>query len=434
MNLLFLTPQLPHPPRQGTAIRNWGLIKSLAQGARHTITLLTFADDTESITPELRAACVHIETVTPPRRRAADRLRDLFLSPLPDLVHRLSSPAFAERLAWLLASQKFDAVFCEGLELAPFLFTTENTEHTEKKTKDSVLSVSSVVRIFDAHNAETILQRRAFENDIRSPHRWLAALYSLIQSRRLARFEAGVCRRADHVTCVSAEDAAALRALAPTSQPVIVPNGIFVSDYSAISQQPREAATRTGHQPSAISNQLVFTGKMDYRPNVDAVIWFAAEIFPLIRRELLNVEFVIVGQKPTAAVMKLRELDGIIVTGAVQDVRPIIASATVYVAPLRMGGGTRFKLLEALALRRAIVSTTIGAEGFAVQSGRELMIADSAHDFAQAAVALLRDGTKRGAMEEAGYEFVRNYDWERIVPKVERLISLTTGGVSPTAV
>ncbi len=412
MNLLFLTPQLPHPPRQGTAIRNWGLIKSLAESARHAITLLTFADESESITPELRAACVHIETVLPPSRRAADRLRDLFLSPLPDLAQRLSSPAFAERLAWLLASQKFDAVFCEGLELAPFLFRIPH---------------SAFRIVFDAHNAETVLQRRAFENDARSPRRWLAALYSLVQSRRLARFEAGVCRRADHVTCVSAEDAAALRALAPTLQPVIVPNGIFVSEYGDPTP-PRPAPSLQGREgwreaPGGVRS-LVFTGKMDYRPNVDAVTWFAAEIFPLVRRELPNVEFVIVGQKPTAAVMELRKLDGIIVTGAVDDARPYIARATVYVAPLRMGGGTRFKLLEAMALRRAIVSTTIGAEGFAVQSGRELMIADSAHDFAQAAIALLCDGTKRGAMEEAGYAFVRKYDWERIVPEVERLISL----------
>ena len=165
---------------------------------------------------------------------------------------------------------------------------------------------------------------------------------------------------------------------------------------------------------------------MDYRPNVDAVIWFATEIFPLIRRELPNVEFVIVGQKPTEAVMKLSALDGVTVTGSVDDVRPTIARANVYVAPLRMGGGTRFKLLEAMALRRAIVSTTMGAEGFAVQSGRELMIADRADDFSQAVIALLRDDTKRGAMEEAGYEFARKYDWERIAPTVERLISLTT--------
>ena len=414
MNLLFLTPQLPHPPRQGTAIRNWGLIKSLAAGARHTMTLFTFAAEADPITPELRAACAHIETVPPPNRRTADRLRDLFFSPLPDLAHRLSSPAFAARLEALLQSQQFDAIFCEGLELAPFLFRIPH---------------STFRIVFDAHNAETVLQRRAFENDIRSPRRWPAALYSLVQSRRLARFEAEVCRRADHVTCVSAEDAAALRALAPTSQPVIVPNGIFLSEYGDLTppgasrHPPLPFRDREGRRGV---RSLVFTGKMDYRPNVDAVTWFAREIFPLIRQELPTVEFVIVGQMPTAAVLKLRALEGVFVTGAVDDVRPHIAGAAVYVAPLRMGGGTRFKLLEAMALRRAIVSTPIGAEGFAAQSGRELMIADSARDFARAVNALLRDDAKRVAMAEAGYEFVKKYDWERIVPEVERLISLTT--------
>ncbi len=155
MNLLFLTPQLPHPPQQGTAIRNWGLIKSLS--ARHAIALLTFADESESITPELRAACVHIETVPPPSRRAADRLRDLLLSSRPDLARRLSSPAFAARLDTLLQSKQFDVIFCEGLELAPYLFTAEFAERNGINSAPSALS--AVKKIYDAHNAEAVLQR-----------------------------------------------------------------------------------------------------------------------------------------------------------------------------------------------------------------------------------------------------------------------------------
>ncbi|HKZ69596.1 MAG TPA: glycosyltransferase [Anaerolineales bacterium] len=399
MNLLFLTPQLPHPPRQGTAIRNWGLIKSLS--ARHHIALLTFAAEGEPITPELRAACQQIETVPLPRRTIADRLRDLLFSPLPDLAHRLASPQFAARLATLLNSSHFDALFFEGLELAPYI---SPTPHAPRSTI-----------VFDAHNCETILQRRALETDRRLPRRWPAALYSLIQSGRLARFEAEVCRRADHVTCVSAEDAAALRALVPTLNPIIVPNGIFLSDY----QSP--SASRRGDRGEG-DMRLVFTGKMDYRPNVDAVTWFANDILPPIQHELPNVQFVIVGQKPTEAITKLGERKGVQVTGAVDDARPYIASAAVYVAPLRMGGGTRFKLLEAMALRRPIVSTTLGAEGFAVQSGRELTLADSAADFAQAVLTLLRDESKQRALSNAGYEFVQQYDWERIVPKVEKTI------------
>ncbi|MBM4424765.1 MAG: glycosyltransferase [Chloroflexi bacterium] len=394
MLLLFLTPQLPHPPRQGTAIRNWGLIKSLS--ARHEISLLTFADGSETITPELRSACPRIETVTSPHRTAANRLRDLFLSPLPDLAHRLASPQFAERLSSLIHTLHFDAIFVEGLELAPFLRST--------------LTPPPSTIIYDAHNAETLLQRRAFATDLRNPRRWPAALYSIIQTRRLSRFEADVCRRAHRVTCVSAEDSAALRALVPTLEPIIIPNGIFLSEYANSKLQTSNL-------------KLVFTGKMDYRPNVDAVTWFARDILPLIQREAADVRFVIVGQKPTEAVQRLSERKGVVVTGAVDDARPHIAGAAVYVAPLKMGGGTRFKLLEAMALRRPIVSTTLGAEGFAVQSGRELLLADAAADFANAALSLLRDEAKQRALIEHGYEFVKQYDWEKIVPKLEAAIT-----------
>lgn len=398
MNLLFLTPQLPHPPRQGTAIRNWGLIKSLS--ARHHIALLTFAAEGELITPELRAACQQIETVPLPRRTIANRLRDLIVSPLPDLAHRLASTQFAARLAALIRANRCDAIFVEGLELASMALITDH---------------SSLITVFDAHNCETILQRRVFETDLRNLRRWPAALYSFIQSGRLARFEAEVCRRADHVTCVSAEDAAALRALAPTVNPIVIPNGIFLSDY----QSP--SASRRGDRSQG-EMRLVFTGKMDYRPNIDAVVWFANDVLPLIQREVPDVQFVIVGQKPTEAVIKLSERKGVQVTGAVDDAGPHIASAAVYVAPLRMGGGTRFKLLEAMALRRPIVSTTIGAEGFAVQHGRELLLADSAADFAQAVLTLLRDESKQKALGDAGYEFVQQYDWGRIVPRLEKVI------------
>jgi sugar transferase (PEP-CTERM/EpsH1 system associated) len=404
MRLLFLTPQLPHPPRQGTAIRNWGLIKSLS--ARHAITLLTFAERDEALSPELKAACERIETVPlPPARTPGQRLRHLLLSPLPDLAHRLASPEFGARLDSVLRANSFDALFVEGLELALHL--------------SSLLSPPPSI-VFDAHNCETRLQRRAFQNDLRTPGRWLAALYSLIQSRKLARFEAEACRRAAYVTCVSAEDAAALRTLVPDLTPVIIPNGIFLSDYG------RQTSSPTTRLLDHSTTRLVFTGKMDYRPNVDAALWFANDIFPLIQREAPQAQFVIVGQKPTRAVQRLSERPGLVVTGAVEDAQPHIAGAAVYVAPLRMGGGTRFKLLEALALKRPIVSTTLGAEGFALKDGRELLLADGVQDFANAVITLLHDGAQRKALAEAGYEFVKGYDWERIAPEVEKLLASRT--------
>ncbi|MDW8326829.1 MAG: glycosyltransferase [Anaerolineales bacterium] len=397
--LLFLTPQLPYPPRQGTAIRNWGLIKHL--GRQHNVSLLTFAEDNRSVAEALRTVCRCIVVVPAPRRSHLDRLRTLF-SPRPDLAERLASTEYARALNDLLREEKFDFVHIEGLELARYL---------------PMLSAAGVRVIYDAHNAEYVLQRRAFKTDLHRLRRWPAALYSLIQWPRLKRFEAATLRAVHAVSCVSKEDAAALRALVPELQPVLVPNGIDVQDYVDFLQHAPRTTSAVSRPPS-----VVFTGKMDYRPNVDAVLWFAADIWPLIRAQQLAAQFIIVGQKPAPAVQALHGHNAITVTGAVDDVRPYIAGASVYIAPLRLGGGTRFKLLEAMALQTPIVSTTLGAEGFAVADGRELLLADSPDDFAGAVLRLLTDLELRTKLAEAGLACVRrNYDWSVIVPALKEI-------------
>ncbi len=244
------------------------------------------------------------------------------------------------------------------------------------------------------------------------PGRGPAAAYSAIQWPRLRRLEAAVCRAVDAVTCVSAEDGRLLHALAPGRPPVLVPNGIDVDDYA-----PGDGAPAPDAPPS-----VVFTGKMDYRPNVDAVLWFMAEVWPRVRAEAPRARCLIVGQRPTPAVQALGRQAGCAVTGAVEDTRPFIAEASVYIAPLRQGGGTRFKLLEALALGRPVVSTTLGAEGFPVTAGRELLIADSAADFARAVLRLMADQALAQQVGSAGRAFVRaRYDWRVIVPALERV-------------
>ncbi|MBL8044986.1 MAG: glycosyltransferase [Anaerolineales bacterium] len=392
MRVLFLTPQLPYPPRQGTALRNWGLIQHLSQ--RQAVSLLSFAEAGQPLDSELlRKTCLPLVTVPAPQRPRAARLQALF-SPQPDLAQRLWSAEFAAALQSLLHSHTFDVIHIEGLELARYI--------------PIVRAHSNAKLVFDAHNAEYVIQRRAFETDWRNPRRWPAALYSWLQWPRLKRFEAETLSAVHAVTCCSPEDAAALQALVPTIKPVIVPNGIDINRYQPVA---------TGPQLSAI-----FTGKMDYRPNVDAVLWFAAEIWPRVRAQVLNAQFTIVGQKPLPTVQQLHGQNGITVTGAVPAIQPYLAEASVYVAPLRMGGGTRLKLLEAMAMRKPIVSTTVGAEGFAVRSGQELLLADAPDTFAQAVVELLRNPALGEKLSAAGYVFVRtHYDWPVIIPTLETL-------------
>lgn len=411
MRILFLTPQLPYPPHQGTTIRNYNLIANLAP--RHEIHLLSFVRSHDEIarTTPLHQHCESIEGIPAPRRSPLKRLFSLFLSPLPDMALRLPSAEFQAKLSATLRRVPFDVVQIEGIEMAPHWMDCR------------ISNIQYPISIFDDHNAEYVLQQRAFETDIRQPRRWIAALYSLIQWKKLSRYEAMICRLADRVVAVSEADKAALQRLVPGLEITVVPNGVdteFYNDqFSMINDQ-----SNFGHWDLDIGHcSLVFTGKMDFRPNVDAVLWFYREVLPLVRREVPDAHFYIVGQSPHRRVLRLAEDPAVTVTGYVDDVRPYIAGACVYVVPLRIGGGTRLKVLEALAMSKAVVSTSLGCEGFAgLESGRELSVADTPAEFAQRVIELLDDASRRERLGRAARCFVEErYDWRLVVPKLEQV-------------
>lgn len=394
MRILFLTPQLPYPPRQGAALRNWGLISGLA--ARHEITVLSFHEPGASSPPRELPGVRQLETVELPRRTSRERLYGLLLTLQPDMALRLASEKYVERLRKLLEEQHFDVAHVGGLEMAPYLDIL-----TAARRRPLV--------VFDDLNCEYLLQKRAFITDLRIPARWPTALYSFVQWQRLRRYEAQVCSRADHVLAVSEVDADKLRRLVPGLKVTVVPNGVDTGAY-APTPAPADPAT------------LVFTGTMDFRPNVDAVLWFAGKVLPRLQKEVADVHFLVVGQRPHRRLEGLRSHSVVTLTGWVEDTRPYIARATVYVAPLRIGGGTRLKLLEAMAMGKPVVATTLGAEGYPFTPGRELLLADTPADFASAIIMLLRSPHMRLKLGRSAREFVeQHYDWRSIVPLVERV-------------
>ena len=404
MHILFLTPQFPYPPHKGTTLRNYHLIAALA--ARHEIDLLTFIESEDELrrpTP-LLTFCRRMDGVVVPRRGLARRLADTFLSHWPDMGLRLWSPTFASKLTTWLADGDYDVVQVEGIELARYILPAH---HSSPVTRHPLL-------VFDDHNCEYLLQQRTCETDIKIPSRWAGAAYSFVQWRKLRAFESAICRAADHVVAVSDADAAALQRLVPGLTPTVVPNGIDVASYA---QAPTPQSSPPFHRRGEAD--LAFSGTMDFRPNVDAALWFAQEALPLIRQEEPGARFVIVGQKPHRRLDVLRDRADVLLTGTVEDTRPYIAGATIYVVPLRIGGGTRFKILEAAAMSRAIVSTSLGCEGFPVENGRELVIADSPRQFADAVVALLRAPSRRAELGAAAHAFVQAYDWKNIIPRME---------------
>jgi sugar transferase (PEP-CTERM/EpsH1 system associated) len=405
VKVLFLTPQVPYPPQQGAALRNWGFISGLA--TRHEVAVLSFlapeqslpAFSGQTLQPDdpLRTAC-RIETVPFPARTLHDRLYDMLTTRQPDMALRLVSEAYSRRLADWLADECFDVLQIGGIEMAPYLDIAKSARPQPRL-------------VFDNLNCEYLLQKRAFLTDLRAPLRWPGAAYSFVQWQRLWRYEAQVCHVADQVLAVSDVDAAMLQKLVPGLDVAVVPNGVDTLTY-----RPEFASL----EPRMPEGALVFTGTMDFRPNVDAVLWFARQVMPRVRAEAPEVHFFVVGQRPHRRLDSLQSDPAITLTGWVKDPRPYIAQAAVYVAPLRIGGGTRLKLLEAMAMGRPVVATSLGAEGYPVTDGRELLLADTPEDFATTVLALLRAPEWRAELGQAGRRFVeQRYDWQAIVPRLE---------------
>jgi len=394
--ILFLTPQLPYPPQQGTAIRNYNLIAQVSR--QHEVHLLSFADAEVDPGP-LRDVCADIRTIPVPRRRNWRRLVTVVSSPLPDIAHRLSSVLLQHELAAMLRGTHIDVLQIEGLEMVQYGLRARHAAGTE-----------APLLVFDAHNAEYVLQRRIFEMDSRRPRRWLGALYSLIQWAKLRRYETKVCRQVDRVVACSEPDAQMLARLAAGVKPIVVCNGVDTHHYEPAVVSPAQLAAEA----------LVFTGKMDFRPNVDAVLWFCAKVLPVIRRVAPQAHFYVVGKNPHPRLSSLVGKPGITITGFVEDPRPYIAAAMVCVVPLLTGGGTRLKVLEAMAMGKPIVSTTLGCEGIQATPERNIVLADGAQDFGQRVLSLLGNEAQRLRLGCAARAFVeQHFSWETVTAPLE---------------
>ncbi|MFL5734160.1 MAG: glycosyltransferase [Chloroflexia bacterium] len=402
MRLLILAPQWPDPPCQGAAIRNLHIAEYLA--GKHEVSLLTFVPEGGAVSHERLGGLRRAEVLRRPTRTRSERLRTLLASREPDMARRLRSGVMWSRVRELCNQEAFDAVHVEGIEMAPY----------------GLLALESGCpdMTYDAHNAEYLLQRRVFATDVRRPKRLPHALYSLAQWQRLRRFEARVCLRSEHILAVSEPDRTALSRLAPAAarRIAVLPNGVDSGYWSP------EAVSPNGEATSGEDNTLVFDGSMDFRPNVDAALWFASEVWPLIREARPGARFYIVGRNPAPQVLRLADVPGITVTGPVDDPRPWVEKAAVYVVPMRMGGGVRLKVLQAMALERAIVSTPMGAEGVNVRHGREMLLATSPDVFARSTLDLMSNPARRAALGSAARHLaVSRYDWRVLLPALDQI-------------
>ena len=399
MRILWLKSDLLVPLDTGGRLRTWHLLRHL--GKRHDITYLAFSDPHQPATDVARMQEVCTDVSAIPRaeplkgswRFYVDVAKHL-ADPLPYAVGKYRSRAFARRLRGLLRERTFDLIVCD------FLFPAVNLPRA--------LPCPAVVF---THNVESEIWRRHAETKTSALGRFLYGM----QYRRMLRYEHRTLARFDGVLAVSEADRQTFRRLYPEAirQPVhIVPTGVD-TEYFTPATRPTPPTSRS----------LVFTGSMDWLPNEDAMLFFCRETLPLIRREEPDVTLSIVGRAPTPAVAALGRQPGVIVTGRVDDVRPYVRDAVVYIVPLRIGGGTRLKIFEAMAMAKAVVSTGVGAEGLPVTHGEHVWLADDPRAFARAVVRLLRDADHRRRLEEAARALVlERYDWSAVAGALERAL------------
>ncbi len=428
MNILILSPYPPYPPYGGGTMRIYQIIRGLS--VRHTVTCLTFAPDTdaEQVMAPLREHCRLLTVRGPEPRSTLRRAWTTLASPLPDMALRNASRAYANALQTLLSRESFDIVQAESIEMATYLQNQEpqTTALSGAQSVSSQLSVCSSRLVLDQFNAEFVLQKRAAQASLRSLHRNVrspqaaarsgaAAAYSLVQWLKLARYEQRVMLACDSVVAVSEDDRRTLQALQPAARIGVVPNGVDTAEFSR---------TALRHETLSFNGPaLVFTGTLDFRPNIDAALYFAHEVLPRIRAHRPDARFIVIGKRPAPAIHALSAGGATVVVGEVPDARPYIASATVYVVPMRIGGGVRLKLLEALSLEAPVVSTSMGAEGvLGLRDGEHCLLADQPEQFAQAVLHLIDDRELARKLGAAGRALVQaSYDWTTIMPRLEAL-------------
>ncbi|HEY3414268.1 MAG TPA: glycosyltransferase [Armatimonadota bacterium] len=383
MHVLFVSTRSPWPLTGGHALRTFHLLREAAR--QHCVSFLTFVQHEEEWDglPVLREFCEDVVALPIPgggKLALAASLSANVLSSRPFVATKYDTQGMRRAIDRVKESRNIDLIHLDMLPLSVYAGSAGR---------------APVVQV--DHNVEYILlERRAANQTGFSKRFWT------MQAERLKRFESAAVRNATRTIAVSDLDAGILRQLAPGAEVRTVPNGVDTAFF-----HPLPGASNPDH--------LVFVGSMTYYPNVDSVHYFVDAIWPAIRAARPKAQFTVIGAHPPESIKAFGSAAGINVLGQVPDIRPYVGDAAVYVVPLRVGGGTRLKILDAMAMGKAIVSTTVGCEGLDVADGRDIAVADTPSEFAGRVLTLMNDAATRDLMGSAARATVQAaYGWERL--------------------
>jgi sugar transferase (PEP-CTERM/EpsH1 system associated) len=392
-DLLFLAHRIPYPPNKGDKIRSLHLLRHLS--GRFRVHLGAFIDDDEDwqYVDDVNALCA--SSCILPLRPAVAKLRSLFglVSAEPLSVRYYRSRAMRDWVTKVMRESRIRNVVVFSSAMAQFV--------------PASIEGLKVMDFVDADSEKW----RQYASTRHWPFNWIYAR----ESRYLLRYDRAIAAQFDRSFFVSEAEAALFKNLAPESRGKIdcLGNGVDTEYFSP----DREYPDPYGNEGPV----LVFTGAMDYWPNVDAVSFFTARVFPLIRAKILNARFYIVGSRPATAVKALQKTAGVVVTGRVNDIRPFLHHAALSVAPLRIARGVQNKVLEALAMNKPVLATPPAMEGILRSAEADILVAENPEDLAGQAVQVLHRGDNKNA--RANRELIlRNYSWSRNLQKLDTIL------------
>jgi len=382
MRVLFLAGACPYPPDSGGTVRTYNLLKQLC--ARHQITLISPARPGSDLTTAFGGRLSGIAIAEIPQPGSVRRLAAL-ASTRPYIVASHANRVMRAAVRNALCSQQFDLLHCDSISVVP-----------------AVPRDMRIPKVYNAHNVEAVIWERYVANDRRA---WMRPILRS-QLAKVSRYESRLPRMFDCCAAVSEEDRIEMQRRYGARGVVVVPNGVDLGYYTPLPDPGKPA--------------MVYVGSLDWRPNQDAVGWLLESIWPRVRSDLPGASLAIVGRRPPAWMCDICKQSGVALHADVPDVRPYLASSSLAIVPLRIGGGSRLKILEAMAAGRCVISTSVGAEGLEVTDGLDLVVADDAVVFAAQCVSLLRDRERRQSLAASARSMVEGrYGWDSVALDME---------------
>lgn len=401
MNVFFLSTRSPYPLISGHSLRTYHILKGAAQN--HKVTFVTFVQLPEHELKKenldhLRSFCKAVYPFEIPADRSKITLaKMLFLnlfSSLPFVAQKYDAPLMRQRIREIIQKEHIDLVHVDLLPLTAYINEFEN-----------------LPKILVNHNVESVRLYRWYRTEPNP----VKKAYLGIQWLKLRSFERSAMNKFDGCVVVSEIDKELLLKMGVKSKLFVVPNGTNTKFFKP-------------NNGKVVENSVLWIGHMDVHTNRDAVLYFWKEIYPILKKKYPEVKMTFVGTAPPKEIAEAAQRDGQVkATGFVDDIRPYIDEATVMVVPIRIGSGTRLKILDAMAMGKAIVSTSVGCEGLNVNDGKNILIADDPEGFSDKMIELLKNSDKRIALEKNAIELAKTYDWDLITQRQELVYQEVTG-------